>query len=82
MDSWSRFGIKTVYTGGGETHESEIFWKDINWEGQGIKQPAAEVSTEYIDMTGRHAGQSRHGLLIQKTQRADGTVVTKKVVKK
>ena len=82
VDSWSRFGIKTVYTGGGETHESEIFWKDINWEGQGIRQPAAEVSTECFDLTGRHAGQGRHGLLIQKTQRADGTVVTRKVVKK
>lgn len=27
---WNRIGIKSIYRGGGEEHESEIFWYDMN----------------------------------------------------
>ena len=33
--SWDRLGIKSIYTGGGETHETEIQWIDLASDDQG-----------------------------------------------
>ena len=29
LDSWNKIGVKAIYDGGGESHESEIVWLDI-----------------------------------------------------
>ena len=29
LDSWNKIGVKAIYEGGGESHESEIVWLDI-----------------------------------------------------
>ena len=39
-DSWNKIGIKSIYTGGGETHESEIQWYTIKPYGE----PTAETA--------------------------------------
>ena len=42
--SWNKIGIKSIYTGGGETHETEIQWYTIKPYGE----PAAETG-ENVD---------------------------------
>lgn len=39
-ESWNKIGIKSIYTGGGETHESEIQWFTIKPYGE----PTAETA--------------------------------------
>jgi hypothetical protein len=44
-DTWTRVGIQSIYTGGGETNASEIGWYTITWP-QEIELPeGAEVTT-------------------------------------
>ena len=36
--TWTKIGIKSIYTGGGETHETEIQWYEIGGNGSGSEQ--------------------------------------------
>ena len=42
-DSWNKIGIKSIYTGGGETHETEIQWYTIKPYGEPEATTAANV---------------------------------------
>jgi hypothetical protein len=41
--SWKRIGLQTIYTGGGETRESEIGWYTITWPSVAAVPDSAEV---------------------------------------
>ena len=42
--NWDEIGVVSIYTGGGETHKSDIFWFDIN-EYLGIKDGIVTVNS-------------------------------------
>lgn len=44
-ESWEKIGLKTIYKGGGETHESEIVWYTITWP-QTVTVPEGAVITK------------------------------------
>lgn len=85
MKTWKQIGIKSIYTGGGETHESAVSWYSLEewYESLGIADVKAEpLSTTYYNLQGRPVSASQKGLLIQQTRMADGTVKTRKVVRR
>ncbi len=51
---WTKIGIKSIYTGGGETHESEIGWLDLKGEEPegGLVTPPADATIETWYTTG------------------------------
>ena len=84
-DQWNKLGLQSIYTGGGETHESEVFWFDIkDYAATAINgiTAADEEGSAYFDVLGRRTNSEAKGLLIQQVRQADGTVTTRKVVRK
>lgn len=83
-DQWNKLGLQSIYTGGGETHESEVFWFDIkDYAATAINGISADgQNAVYFDTMGRRTNSEAKGLLIQQVRQADGTVTTRKVVRK
>lgn len=82
-----KVGVQSVYTGGNETHESEITWFDINaYRAAGIdatkSSKAQPVSESFTDLQGRPIGAATKGLLLKTVRLSDGTLKTVKVVRK
>jgi len=79
-------GAQTIYTGGGETKESEITWFDIKAAINGIdsaKETAVTpVSTIYTDLQGRLVNADAKGIILKTIRMSDGTKKTIKVVRK
>lgn len=86
IDSWQAVGAKSIYTGGGETRESAITWKQNDWNpALGIddaQRPSLTVQRSTFDLQGRQAANQAKGLVIVQTRRADGSMSTKKVVRR
>lgn len=81
---FKKIGVKVIYAGGGETHESEIAWYYI--EDSGIKGTDAAnnggvKSVSYIDLSGRRVVNPGSGIFIKSVKYADGSVKNVKVVK-
>ena len=84
-----RIGVKSIYTGGGETNESEISWwlvdedyvPDETTAVDGAKSCKA-ATVAYFDLQGRKAAPDAKGLLLKQTVKADGTVSTVKVARR
>lgn len=84
-EAWNKLGLQSFYTGGGESHASEVFWFDIkDYVSTAINgvQAGAEEGTSYFDTMGRRTDAQAKGLLIQQVRQADGTVTTRKMVRK
>ena len=81
-----KVGVQSVYTGGNETHESEIAWFDIKAYLTGVNTTESveskAVSESYTDLQGRKVSSSTKGLMLKTTRMSDGTVKTVKVVRK
>lgn len=81
-----KVGVQSVYTGGNETHESEIAWFDIRASLTGVNAAEAVeskvVSESYTDLQGRKVSPSTKGVLLKTTRMSDGTVKTVKVIRK
>lgn len=81
-----KVGVQSVYTGGNETHESEIAWFDIKAYLAGVNAAEAveskAVSESYTDLQGRKVSPSTKGLMLKTTRMSDGTVKTVKVIRK
>ncbi|RRD02906.1 hypothetical protein [Prevotella sp. OH937_COT-195] len=81
--SWKRFGVKSIYNGGGKKNETPIRWTTIHPEVTGINETGtAVVDVVYHDMQGRRTNAAAKGLLIKKTRMEDGTVKTVKIINK
>ena len=52
-DDWTRIGIQSIYTGGGEENVSEIFWFDMP---AGPVTPPADLETETYTFTAKATG--------------------------
>jgi hypothetical protein len=84
VQNWSKIGVKSIYTGGGETRESAIGWYDVDYNMlTGVQTLTQNVkNVVYYDMLGRQTTASAKGLLIRQERMADGTVKNVKVVRK
>ncbi|MDD7317548.1 MAG: hypothetical protein SOZ80_07525 [Prevotella sp.] len=80
VDSWKRLGVKSIYSGGGETNETPVHWVYVNIV-SGIDEVGTDVAeTELYDMQGRRVNGDVKGLLIKKMRMTNGTVKTVKVM--
>lgn len=68
IENWQAIGVKSIYTGGGETHESPITWFTITTGIDSITTNDAQP-TEYYDLMGRRvdAGKLTRGIYITNT---------------
>lgn len=81
VESWKRIGVKSIYTGGGETRESAISWVDMSTLGIASTTAAGEtVKTVCYDLQGRRAAATQKGLVIVQQHAADGSVKVAKMV--
>ena len=81
--SWKKVGVKSIYYGSGETHESNIGWYDVeNWYSDGIKDIATEGTAVYTDLQGRKVPASQKGLLIKQVRTSNGNITTVKTVRR
>ena len=66
IDSWYRIGIKSIYTGGGETHETEIQWLTLKEKEiiDGINDIFADKNAIIYNMSGQKLDKVRKGLHI------------------
>lgn len=78
--SWNRIGIKSIYTGGGVTNETEIQWYDM--AADGINNTTVNNDVRYFDLQGRAVTSDTKGLVMKQTRDASGHVKTVKVVRK
>ena len=65
-DSWYKIGIKSVYTGGGETNETEIQWFTLKEKMivDGISDMFADKNAVIYNMQGQKLDKPRNGLHI------------------
>ena len=82
IDTYNKIGVKSIYTGGGESHETQVQWYTIKAYAGIDALNAEQVSESFIDLQGRKAGETTKGLLIRQTRQADGTVKNQKVVRR
>ena len=66
ISSWTKIGVQSIYTGGGERHDSEIGWYEIEDEvyEDGIVGVKSQMSNVIYDMQGRRVSKPTHGLYI------------------
>ena len=83
VPSWSKIGIKSIYTGGGETRESAIGWYEVDTKYTGVQHLTQDAkAVVYYDMQGRQTTASAKGLVIRQEQMPDGSVRNVKMVRK
>lgn len=84
VQTWSKIGVKSIYTGGGETRESAIGWYDVDYNMLTGVLPLCQdaKSVVYYDLQGRQTTASAKGLLIRQERMIDGTVRNVKVVRR
>ena len=82
VTTWKRVGVKSIYTGGGETHESEIGWLSLESADGIVNAGVCPDNVRYVDVMGRRADGTQKGLLIRQERMADGSVKNVKVIRK
>lgn len=63
IESWTNIGVKSIYTGGGETHESPIVWLDGSTTGISNVKMNADKAAIY-NMNGQRVDEAKKGLYI------------------
>ncbi len=81
MDQWTAIGVKSIYTVGEESRESEIYWYQLTPSAIGEIDTNNVVETSYYDLQGRKAGDNATGLLIKLMRMQDGTTKAIKVIR-
>ncbi|MBR1414975.1 MAG: hypothetical protein IJ570_03825 [Prevotella sp.] len=86
IEDWEAIGARSIYTGGGETRQSAITWKQNDWNPalgiEDAQRTSLTVQRSTFDLQGRQAASQAKGLVIVQTRRADGSMSTKKVVRR
>ena len=82
VNSWTKIGVKVINTAGGETHESNIVWYDLEdyYEDSIADMAATGQKVQYFDLQGRVASATQKGMLIKQVRQQDGTVKNLKVL--
>lgn len=81
VDGVDKWGLQSVYTGGGETHKSNVVWFDAAAAGVKSVINYGKSTVAYYDLTGRRVSKAQGGLFIKKITYADGSQKTVKVLK-
>lgn len=81
---FSKIGVQVTYTGGGETHKSEIAWLDTSSIGNVSNNDNASAvkSVSYVDMSGRRVTNPSKGVFVKTITYSDGTIKNVKIIKK
>lgn len=71
IENWDAIGAKTIYTGGGETHESEITWFDLKITGISTVTAGDVQNMQLYDLMGRRVDSSnlRPGIYVRQDGR-------------
>lgn len=71
IEQWQAIGAKTIYTGGGETHESPITWFEIASSGVTTVTAADNADSQLYDLMGRRvdAANLRPGIYVRQDGR-------------
>ncbi len=82
--TYNKIGVRSIYTGGGETKQSEIAWFDIDAAMAGIETISGLTVTKVrtTDLSGRAVPASAKGLVIKTVTYNNGMTRTFKVVNK
>lgn len=64
-DGWEKVGVKSIYQGGGETHESEIVWYDIVDTGISQVNAALQNGGKAFNLAGQQVKQGYKGIVIK-----------------
>ena len=64
-DGWEKVGVKSIYQGGGETHESEIVWYDIVDTGISQVNAAQQNGGKAFNLAGQQVKQGYKGIVIK-----------------
>lgn len=66
ISSWKRLGLKTTYTGGGETRSSEVAWFDVQNFFTGIEttKTSNNKPQTFYNLQGQEVKSPKHGLYI------------------
>ena len=64
---WNKLGIKSIYTGGGETNETEIQWYEIDWATLGVNDvKVTKVNDGAVyNLSGQRVNKDFKGLVIK-----------------
>lgn len=79
---FQRCGVQALYKDGDNTLYSDIVYSDGTVSGISSATSAATTAPTYYDLSGRSVARPEHGVFIQKSLAADGTLQTRKVVVK
>lgn len=79
---FQRCGVQAMYKDGDNTLYSDIVYSDGTVSGISSATSAATTAPTYYDLSGRSVARPEHGVFIQKSLAADGTLQTRKVVVK
>ena len=89
LKTWTKLGMQTIYRGNGIEHRSEIVWFDLAafWQAMttgidNVSAKTADVRYGSYDLQGRKVGVNTKGLVIERTQNADGSIAIRKVMKR
>ena len=77
---FERFGVQTIYRGGGEERRSPIIYYSESGIDETIASDATVVATTYYDLTGRQLQGLKSGLNIVVMKYSDGTVKSTKIL--
>ena len=68
IENWDAIGAKSIYTGGGETNESDITWYEINTSGVTSISVDDAQSLQLYDLMGRRVDSNnlRPGIYVSK----------------
>lgn len=81
IDQWKAIGVKSIYTVGEESQESEIFWYQLNPTAIENVETQSVVESTYYDLQGRKVDANTRGILIKQSRMSDGTTRVAKVVR-
>ena len=81
MGGFENMGLQAVYDSDGEERTSDIVWSTTLGV-KDVKANAAKGNTTYWNLAGSRVAAPGQGIYIMRTQNADGTVSTKKVMHK
>lgn len=64
-DGWEKVGVKSIYQGGGETHESEIVWYDLVDTGISQVNATQQNGGKAYNLAGQQVKQGYKGIVIK-----------------
>ncbi len=82
VTGFDKIGVQAVYTGGGETHKSNIVYVDLAGVKNATANDATALSTTYTDLLGRCVTKpAGHGVFVKNVRLSNGTVKSVKFVR-